>query len=82
MAAGFTALFGAPLGSGFFALEILHHRHMVEFYQALIPAFVSSCAAYLIFMVLTHIAHGPTWLFQEYIYTGHSILYWQLVWGF
>ncbi|AHM60567.1 Cl- channel voltage-gated family protein [Flammeovirgaceae bacterium 311] len=25
MAAGFTALFGAPLGSGFFALEILHH---------------------------------------------------------
>ncbi len=70
MAAGFTALFGAPLGSGFFALEILHHRHMVEFYQALIPAFVSSCAAYLVFIILTQIGYEPTWVFQEYIYTG------------
>lgn len=72
MAAGFTALFGAPLGAGFFALEILHHRHMVEFYQALIPAFVSSCAAFLIFVVLTEIGYGPTWAFQEYVYTGPS----------
>ena len=72
MAAGFTALFGAPLGSGFFALEILHHRHMVEFYQALIPTFVSSCAAYLVFVVVTQIGYGPTWLFQEYVYTGPS----------
>ena len=70
MASGFTALFGAPLGSGFFALEILHHRHMVEFYQALIPAFVSSCAAYLVFIVLTQIGYEPTWVFQEYVYTG------------
>lgn len=72
MASGFTALFGAPLGSGFFALEILHHKHMVEFYQALIPAFVSSCAAFLIFIVLTQIGYEPTWLFQEYIYSGPS----------
>lgn len=72
MAAGFTALFGAPLGSGFFALEILHHRHMVEFYQALIPAFVSSCAAYLVFIVLTQIGYVPTWVFQEYVYSGPS----------
>lgn len=76
MASGFTALFGAPLGSGFFALEILHHKHMVEFYQALIPAFVSSCAAYLIFILLTQIGYEPTWLFQEYIYTGPTDFMW------
>ena len=70
MAAGFTALFGAPLGSGFFALEILHHKHMVEYYQALIPAFVSSCAAYLIFIIMTQIGYEPIWFFEEYIYTG------------
>jgi H+/Cl- antiporter ClcA len=72
MASGFTALFGAPLGAGFFALEILHHKHMVEYYQALIPAFVSSCAAFLIFLLLTHIGYGPSWIFQEYTYAGPS----------
>jgi H+/Cl- antiporter ClcA len=72
MAAGFTALFGAPLGSGFFALEILHHRHMVEYYQALIPAFVSSCAAYLIFVLLTQVGYEPIWPFGEYVYGGPS----------
>ena len=78
MASGFTALFGAPLGSGFFALEILHHRHMVEFYQALIPAFVSSCAAYLVFILLTHIGYEPTWLFQEYVYSGPTDFMWAM----
>ena len=37
MAAGFTVLFGAPLGSAVFALEILHRRGL-EYYEALMPA--------------------------------------------
>ena len=37
MAAGFTVLFGAPLGAALFALEILHRRGL-EYYEALMPA--------------------------------------------
>ena len=33
MASGFTALFGAPLGGSLFSLEILHHKHAVEYYN-------------------------------------------------
>ncbi|MFT2010337.1 chloride channel protein [Pontibacter sp. 13R65] len=66
MAAAFTALFGAPLGGTLFALEILHHKHVVEYYQALIPAFVASCSSYVIFILITHIGIGPTWNFPVY----------------
>lgn len=66
MAAAFTALFGAPLGGTLFALEILHHKHVVEYYQALIPAFVASCSSYVIFIFITHIGLGPTWHFPVY----------------
>jgi H+/Cl- antiporter ClcA len=66
MAAGFTALFGSPLGGAMFALEILHHQHVLEYYEALMPAIVSSCASYLIFAAITHLGIGPTWHFPHY----------------
>ncbi|QCR22487.1 chloride channel protein [Pontibacter sp. SGAir0037] len=66
MASAFTALFGAPLGGTLFALEILHHKHVVEYYQALMPAFVASCSSYVIFILITHIGIGPTWHFPVY----------------
>jgi len=66
MAAGFTALFGAPLGGTFFALEILHHQHVVQYYEAILPAIVSSCASYLVFALITRLGIGPTWNFPQY----------------
>ncbi len=66
MAAGFTALFGSPLGGAIFALEILHHNHVLEYYEAFMPAIVSSCAGYLVFVLITHLGVAPTWHFPQY----------------
>lgn len=70
MASGFTALFGAPLGGSLFALEILHHKHAVEYYKAIIPAFVASCFSYLIFALIIHLGLGPIWDLSAYEYSG------------
>ena len=70
MASGFTALFGAPLGGSLFSLEILHHKHAVEYYKAIIPAFVASCFSYLVFAVIIHLGFGPTWDLSAYEYSG------------
>lgn len=66
MASGFTAMFGAPLGGSLFALEILHHRHAVEYYKAIIPAFVASCFSYLVFALITQLSFGTLWNLPEY----------------
>lgn len=70
MASGFTALFGAPLGGSLFSLEILHHKHAVEYYKAIIPALVASCFSYLVFALVIHLGLGPVWNLSSYEYSG------------
>jgi H+/Cl- antiporter ClcA len=60
MAAGFTVLFGAPLGAAVFALEILHRRGL-EYYEALMPAVVGSLAGYAVYVVITGVGLEPVW---------------------
>ncbi len=62
MAAGFTVLFGAPLGSAIFALEILHRRGM-EYYEALMPAIFGSLMGYAVFVLATGLGLTPIWHF-------------------
>lgn len=70
MASGFTALFGAPLGGSLFALEILHHKHAVEYYQAIIPALVASSFSYVVFALVIHLGLGPVWDLPAYHFAG------------
>ncbi len=70
MASGFTALFGAPLGGSLFSLEILHHKHVAVYYQAIIPALVSSSFSYIVFILIVHTGLGPIWDLPVYEYAG------------
>lgn len=64
MAAGFTVLFGAPLGSAIFALEILHRRGL-QYYEALLPAAIGSLAGYAVYVVTTGLGLTPVWHFAQ-----------------
>jgi H+/Cl- antiporter ClcA len=60
MAAAFAVLFGAPLGSALFALEILHRRGM-EYVEALIPAVVGGISGWVAYVLLTDAGLTPPW---------------------
>jgi H+/Cl- antiporter ClcA len=60
MAAGFTVLFGAPLGSAIFALELLHRRGL-QYYEALLPSVLGSLAGYSVYVAATGAGLEPVW---------------------
>jgi H+/Cl- antiporter ClcA len=60
MAAGFSVLFGAPLGAAFFALEILHRRGL-EYYEALMPSMVGALCGYAMSIELQRAGVRPVW---------------------
>ncbi len=63
MAAGFTVLFGTPVGATIFALEVLHRRGL-EYYEALVPALVGGLCGYGVFVVATNLGVRPVWHFD------------------
>lgn len=58
MASAFTVLFGAPLGSAIFAVEILHRRGL-EYYEALMPALGGALIGFAVYLGLEGAGFGP-----------------------
>ena len=67
MGVGFATLFGAPVGSAIFALEIPHKRGM-EYFEATVPAVLGCLVGYGVFTSITHHGIGPVWRFAPYVF--------------
>src|SRR5699024_10508900 len=80
MAAGFTVLFGAPLGSTMFALEILHRRGL-EYYEALLPAAIGSLSGYGVYAAITGLGLEPIFPFPTLSEVHVSTLGWGVAAG-
>lgn len=64
MASAFAVLFGAPLGSAIFALEILHRRGL-EYYEALIPVLGGALIGFAVYLGLEGSGFGPVFDLPE-----------------
>ena len=62
MAAGFTVLFGAPLGGALFALEILHRRGL-EYYEAMLPSALGALSGWIAYTALLRAGFRPVFEF-------------------
>ena len=80
MAAGFTVLFGAPLGAALFALEILHRRGL-EYYEALLPAIVGSVCGLAVYALLASAGIGPVWRLPDVAVLAPIHLLWAALAG-
>jgi H+/Cl- antiporter ClcA len=80
MAAGFTVLFGAPLGSAVFALEMLHRRGL-QYYEALIPSLLGSLAGYAVYVCATGADLTPVWHLSAPLGIRAQDLWWAVVAG-
>jgi len=75
MASAFAVLFGAPLGSAVFALEILHRRGL-EYYEALLPALGGAFVGFAVFTVVEGVGHEPLIVLPTPVPSGNVDLLW------
>jgi H+/Cl- antiporter ClcA len=80
MAAGFTVLFGVPLGAAVFALEILH-RDGLEYHEALLPSVIGALCGYAIFSLASGTVLLPVWSFPPLAALRAPDLGWAVVAG-
>ena len=80
MAAGFTVLFGAPLGAAIFALEMLHRKGL-QYYEALLPAVLGSLAGYAVYVVATGAGLHPVFHLTAPVNLHASDLAWAVAAG-
>lgn len=80
MAAGFSVLFGAPLGAALFSLEILHKRGL-QYYEALVPAIFGALIGHAMNFALTRIGLEPFWHLPAVGQVDGGDLVWGLVCG-
>jgi len=73
-------LFGAPLGSAVFALEILHRRGL-EYYEALLPAVIGSLCGYTVNLFVRHLGVGSVWQFPALGAVNQVDLLWGVACG-
>lgn len=78
MAAGFAVLFGAPLGSALFALEIPHRRG-IQYHEAVIPACIGAVLGFGCSTAAGRMGLAPIWdlppvVELEWIDLGWSVL--------
>ncbi len=80
MAAGFTVLFGTPLGAAIFALEILHRRGL-QYYEALLPAILGSLSGYVVSVLLDSVGLAPIFDFPPTPVIDEAQLGWAVLAG-
>jgi len=73
-------LFGAPLGSAVFALEILHRRGL-QYYEALLPAVIGSLSGYGVYATVTGLGLQPVWHFPTLVAIRGVDLLWAVAAG-
>lgn len=83
MAMGFATMFGSVLGGSLFAMEIMHHKRVTQYYRSLIPVFVAAGTAFMVFQLITNMGIQPVWQlpFDFHMDDGITDLLWGIGYG-